>query len=170
MTTGEHFGRLGYFTTFKSKDKQTNYAKLTMGSRKKFGDEIIIQEVERVYLAEYHSDSELVKMMEKLGAIEEHKFYPGRLLNKPVKFTVKINENAKEDSRYKEMVTDIEPIDELSEDIDFMYVREFTSMGYEYKPVVIGAKKTSHVKRKSIAPNKSKVEFPEEDEEDYLGF
>lgn len=169
MDTGEHRGRVGGFSTFVSKDKHTKYAKITLGTRKRFADKDIIQEVDRIFIADYHADSELVKILEMLGAIENHKFYPERLLNVPVKFTVKLNENATEDSRYKEMVTDIELVDNLSEDIDFQYVRVFEMDRFVYVPTVVGAKQESDNRQMTMKTSLQKqIEF--EDDEDFLKF
>ena len=164
MTTGEHVGRIAGYKTFQSKDKQFNYGKLIIGSRKSFDGKTIIQEVDRVFAADYHADSALVKLMQELGAVDGKKFLPNRLVNLPVKFTVKLNESVAQDAIYKIFVADIELIDQLPAEDDFKYVLVQKPYGTEYEPVLSEdiAKRRS-VENAMLAPNAGEIEFDQDD-------
>lgn len=168
LNTGEYCGKIKDVTTFYSKNHQISYVKITLGTRMKFDDGDVVVEMERVYREDYHSDSELVKLLEQLGGIEKHKFYPERIRNLPVKFTIKPNENAEEESRYKVFITDIEVVEKLSEDIDFNYVRVFDYDKVDYVPTMVGAKSSEDKVHRPIIQS-PKIEFPEDDD-NFLDF
>lgn len=138
LTTGEHFGRIACYKEFSSKNG-IKYGKFTFGTMKRYGDKSIVHEVERVYFADYHNDSELVKLFNATGCIEAKKCYPERVLNIPIKFT--ITENPETASAYKYIISEITPIERLPEEIDFKYVKIFNGIGYDYNPVTLDAKK-----------------------------
>lgn len=138
LTTGEHYGRIAYANIFTAKNGNT-YAKLVMGTVKKYGDKNVVHEIERVYMADFHTNSEMIKLFDKLGCIEKRKCYIGRVLNKKIKF--KVEENPESSSSYKYLVTEIEPVENIPEEYDFEYVRTFNGIGYDYNPILLEAKK-----------------------------
>ncbi len=118
LKSGTYFGRIGDVYKFTSK-KGTDYLNIPMATRLSFNNQEMILEVSKVLLAEYYEGSQLVNLLTELGAVIDKKFHPEKLMNLPVKFTVVPNENADANSKYKEMVTDIEVVDKIPEHLDF---------------------------------------------------
>lgn len=141
LTTGEHFGRVAYANTFTAKNGNM-YVKLVMGTVKKYGDNTVVHEIERVFMADFHTNSEVVKLFEKFGCIDKRKCYIERVLNKKVKF--KVEENPEPSSAYKYLVTEIEPVDAIPEEYDFEYIKSFNGIGFDYEPILPGVKKAQN--------------------------
>lgn len=170
INTGEYFGRVRSVSSFFSKNNQIKYMKITIGTRLKFDDCDTVIELDRVFIEDFHADSDLVQLLQQLGGIENHKFYKEKIRNVPVKFSVKLNEGADESSRFKELITDIEAVEKLSEDVDFNYVRVFDYDKVDYVPTMVGAK-TSEEKGHRLITQSPKIEFPEDEEDDnFLDF
>lgn len=168
LESGTHKGRIKEFTSFVSKNTSTKYGKITIGTKTNLannGHEVI--EVDRVWLADYRSGSRLVKQLEKLGAIEDKKFYPDRLIDLPVQFVLKPNEKATSESDYKVCVTEIEKIDSLPDNLNFHYKRIGTWYGYELVPDIDEV----NADGKSDKKNSSKSKIAEViDDDDPLSF
>lgn len=168
LESGIHKGRIKEFTSFVSKNTSTKYGKITIGTKTNFannGYEVI--EVDRVWLADYRSGSRLIKQLEKLGVVEDKKFYPDRLIDLPVQFVIKPNERATDDSDYKVCVTDIEKIDSLPDNLNFHYKRIGTWYGYKLVPDIDDL----NADGKSDQKNSSKSKIAEViDDDDPLSF
>lgn len=153
LTTGEHYGRIACYNEFSSKNG-IKYGKFRFGTLKKYGDKSIIHEAERVFYADYHSDSELIKLFKTLGCMEGKKCFPNRVLNKAIKFTVA--ENTETASAYKFIISEIMPVEDIPTDMDFKYVKTFNGIGYDYNPVTLDAKeKVKNEAEKQISSRKS---------------
>lgn len=153
LTTGEHYGRIACYREFSSKNG-IKYGKFTFGTVKRYGEKSIVHEVERVYFADYHTDSELIKIFKSFRCIEGKKCYPECVLNLPIKFTVV--ENPEKASAYQYIISDIEPVEYIPADMDFKYVKTFNGIGYDYNPVTLDAKeKVKNEAEKQISSRKS---------------
>lgn len=144
LTTGEHYGRMACYSEFSSKNG-IKYGKFRFGTVKRYSEKSIVHEAERVYFADYHTDSELIKLFTSLGCMEGKKVFPDRVLNVPIKFTVA--DNPEIASAYKFIISEIIPIEEMPVDMDFKYVKTFNGIGYDYTAVTSDAKeeaKTNH--------------------------
>lgn len=152
LTTGEHYGRIACYSEFSSKNG-IKYGKFRFGTVKRYSEKSIVHEVERVYFADYHTDSELIKIFNSLRCIEGKKCYPERVLNIPIKFTVV--ENPEKASAYQYIISDIEPVEDIPADADFKYVKTFNGIGYDYTAVTLGAKEEANAKPK-VEPSSRK--------------
>ena len=85
LTTGEHYGRIACYNEFSSKNC-VKYGKFRFGTVKRYGEKSIVHEAERVFFADYHANSELIKLFNTLGCMEGKKVFPDRVLNIPIKF------------------------------------------------------------------------------------
>lgn len=133
ITTGEHIGRISCYKEFTSKTG-IKYGKITIGTLGKYEEKSIVHTLERVFFADYHLNSEIVNVFKVLGCMDGKKIYPERLLNKAVKFT--IAENPEKTSRYRTVITEISPIDEIPTDEDFKFVKTFNGKGYDFVAVM----------------------------------
>ncbi len=124
ISTGTHKGRIKMFSTFKSKDKKIMYAKLTVGTQINLSDgQQAVVELDRVWHADFRQGSQLIQTLEKLGAIRDKQVFPDELFNQPVQFEVSINDNyTPSDGKYKELVSSVERIESLPDELDFQYV------------------------------------------------
>lgn len=143
LRTGEYVGRLASYQSFISKGG-IKFAKITIGFMQKLGNKKIIQEVERVFYADYHAGSDLIKFLKDVGCVVGDVCYPERILNKAVKFI--IAENTEMTSPHKFLVTEIKLIDKLSAERDFIYVRKPAVNGFEFIPVANETKKEDSYK------------------------
>ena len=149
LSTGIHQGRIKSFSTFKSKDRETTYAKITVGTQINLSDnQQVVVELDRVWLADYRQGSHLIQQLEQLGAIEGKQFYPDRIFNLPVSFEVQLNKNASTTDKFKEHISSINLIEHLPDDADFRYVKVRSVWGYEIVPtndsVQIEGQKSKH--------------------------
>jgi len=170
LKTGSYVGRVGAIKRFTSKDGMNKYVKIPVGTRVKFENQEQIIEVERVFLADYRSDSLLVKLLDELGCIVEGKFIPEKLMNLPVRFVVKPNENAGTNSKYTEMVDDIELIDELPEHLDFKYYRVTDIDSVQYIAAMPNAEIEKVKSQKSIGVNNIDFSAFDDDDDNFLNF
>ena len=146
LTTGEHYGRIACYREFSSKNG-VKYGKFTFGTAKRYGEKSIVHEAERVFFADYHADSELIKLFNSLGCMEGKKVFPERVLNKAIRFTVA--ENPETASAYKFIISEIIPIEEIPADMDFKYIKTFNGIGYDYTAVTLDAKEETNAKPKA---------------------
>ena len=125
ISTGTYKGRIKLFSTFNSKDRKTLYAKITIGTQINLPDgKQTVAEFNRVWHADFHQGSHLIEALEKLGAIQDKKVIPDKLFNLPVQFELIADDNYTSSSgKYKELISTIELIDSLPDDLDFEYVR-----------------------------------------------
>lgn len=137
LKTGEHYGKISSYKEFSSKNG-IKYGKFSIGTAKRYGEKTIVHELDRVFLADYRTGSELFKLFNLLGCVVGNKCYPERLLNKTIKFT--LAENSDKNSPYKYIITEILPVDKIPEEYEFQYVKTCTCYGYEYTPVFLDAK------------------------------
>ena len=167
LTTGMYFGRVAYANVFTAKNNN-KYAKITIGIMRRHGDKQIIHEVERVYIADFHANSELVKLLGTLGCIDKRKCYIERVFNKKVEFIVEENPDAS--SNYKYLVTEITPVEEIPEEYDFKYVKTFNGIAYDYNPVLPNASVVSKPEAKIVNPpnaNSNNFLFDNDEEVDF---
>lgn len=124
ISTGTYKGRIKLFSTFNSKDRKTLYAKITIGTQINLPDgKQTVAEFNRVWHADFHQGSHLIEALEKLGAIQDKKVIPDKLFNLPVQFELIADDNyTSSNGKYKELVSNIEPIESLPDDLDFKYV------------------------------------------------
>lgn len=173
IETGMHLGRIKNFSTFQSKDKQNTYAKVVIGTQVNGTDgQKIIIELDRIWLADYRNDSHLVKQLKKLGAVQDKQFYPDKLFNQAVQFEVVVNENASENSKYKERISTITPVKSLPDDLDFRYVRLNRLGDYEIVPTndtIKPVSKTKKGNKKTLDELIAEVDnFDEQEDDDFL--
>lgn len=142
LVTGEYVGRVSRYSQFKAKNGNT-FGKIVLGTKMKYGTDEQVVEAERVYVADYHTDSELVQLLTVLGCVEGYKLYPERILNKAVKFILKDNPDAT-NSRYKYVVSEIVPIDSLPDNLDFRYEKVWDINGFTYVPKFKGKESDNH--------------------------
>lgn len=170
LFSGDYYGRIGAIRKFKSKDGMNDYVALPVGTLVTSNEQTMVAEAERVFLADYRSDSQLVKLLDSLGCIVDSKFIPEKLMNLPVKFTIKENDHADANSKYKLMVTDIELIDKLPEHLDFKFYRVTDIDSVKY----IAATPDAEIEKvKSQKPMEvSNIDFSafDDDDENYFNF
>ncbi len=164
ISTGVHQGRIRNYGTFKSKDKNTSYSKVTVGVPQKLNDDqSVIIELDRVFPADYRRGSHLVKQLQELNVIHDKKFHPDELFNMAVEIEVVLNENASADSKYKHRIASIKPIDALPDELDFKYVAVRRIGGYDIVPTNDKIKPSENSASKSKL---GKIDFSSIDEDD----
>ena len=135
IQTGEYYGRGKKFYTFKSRNRNVEYAVFTIGTQICLSNnEQHVLEFERIWSADFRKGSQLIKTLDKLGAVSNGKVHPDMLENLPVKFTLKANTNSTDEKTFKEYISDIEVVEELPEQFDFHYLKVKNPIGYELVP------------------------------------
>lgn len=164
--TGTYKGRIAGLTTFTAKTGE-EFAKITLGCCIYHNDKRYIFDFERVYRADYHMDSELMKLLSLLGVIEDKKARLNLLHNMSVQFTLKDNPKA-ETSQYKYFVEDIKKVDSLTDAEDLTFYKVPFEFGFKYKAVMAGAKLGQSNPAAMMVPQCKKFseDLPEDDEED----
>lgn len=170
LKPGTYYGRCAYTHPFIARNGE-RFQKMGFGVVQQLDGEKKVVEIDRVFYAEYYMESEFVKTLQKLDVVSGHKAFPERVLNKAVKLTVTYDEEAK-DTRFKNRIEEIEAVDDLPEDVDFMYHKILVGGGYEYRPLFHGDE--PEVMQNDIskmeAPNEIKFDFDDDSSgDDFLG-